>query len=126
MGGGGLLGLSVPGAAALPFAPAAAVRAALLQLCTQPQMAAPSSSDAATQVRGVCEMSFSRRAEVDTQRMTGHVKSWQPRKRLTLRSLVLEWTFPSLATRVEAVWLPSAQHQAAALCPTARRCPECS
>ena len=35
VGGGGLLGLSVPGAAALPFAPAAAVRAALLQLCTR-------------------------------------------------------------------------------------------
>lgn len=54
VGGGGLLGLSVPGAAALPFAPADAMRAALLQLCTQPQLAAPSSSDAATQVRALC------------------------------------------------------------------------
>jgi hypothetical protein len=50
MGGSALLDLSVPGAVALPFAPPADVRAALLQVCTHPQLAAPSSSDAATQV----------------------------------------------------------------------------
>jgi hypothetical protein len=67
VGGGALLGLSVAGTAALPFAPAAAVRAALLLLCTQPQLAAHSSSDVATQVRALCSVQCALRSAVETQ-----------------------------------------------------------